>query len=133
MADNKNFITSVESIFKGMDSFINTKTVVGEPVKVDNAIIIPLVDVTCGMAAGAFEESSKYNGGAGMSTKMSPAAVLVIQNGVTKLVNVRTQDALTKILDLIPDVINKFTADKEISESTVEVAKETVKEAASEL
>lgn len=126
MADNKNFISSVESIFKGMDGFIDTKTVVGDPVKIDNAIIIPLVDVSCGMAAGAFEESAKYNGGAGMSTKMSPAAVLVIQNGITKLVNVRSQDALTKILDLIPDLINKFKADKEISKETLESAKENL-------
>ncbi len=38
--------------FQGMDEFVTTKTVVGEPVTVGDAIILPLVDVTCGMAGG---------------------------------------------------------------------------------
>ena len=44
-----------------------------------------------------------------MGGKMSPSAVLVIQNGTTKLVNVKNQDGLTKILDMVPDFVNKFT------------------------
>ena len=51
MADNY-FTSTVEALFKGMDTFVTTKTVVGEAVKVDDTIILPLVDVTCGMAAG---------------------------------------------------------------------------------
>ena len=39
---------------------------------------------------------------------MTPCAVLVIQNGHTKLVNIKNQDTMTKILDMIPDVIDKF-------------------------
>lgn len=102
MADN-HFAETVEALFKGMDQFVTTKTVVGEAVKVDDAIILPLVDVTCGMAAGSFADNAKQNGGGGMSAKMSPSAVLVIQNGVTKLVNIKQQDAVTKILDMVPD------------------------------
>lgn len=48
MAENY-FTSTVESLFKGMDSFVATKTVVGDAVKVDDTIILPLVDVTCGM------------------------------------------------------------------------------------
>ena len=104
MAEN-HFTSTIESLFKGMDQFVTTKTVVGEPVQVGETIIIPLIDVTCGMAAGAFAEGSKQKdkGCGGMSAKMSPSAVLVIQNGVTKLVNVKNQDAVTKILDMVPD------------------------------
>ena len=92
MAEN-HFTSTIESLFKGMDQFVTTKTVVGEPVQVGETIIIPLIDVTCGMAAGAFAEGSKQKdkGCGGMSAKMSPSAVLVIQNGVTKLVNVKNQ------------------------------------------
>ena len=113
MAEN-HFTSTIESLFKGMDQFVTTKTVVGEPVQVGETIIIPLIDVTCGMAAGAFAEGSKQKdkGCGGMSAKMSPSAVLVIQNGVTKLVNVKNQDAVTKILDMVPDFVNKFTACK---------------------
>ena len=45
MADNY-FTSTVEALFKGMDTFVTTKTVVGEAVKVDDTIILPLVDVT---------------------------------------------------------------------------------------
>lgn len=137
MAENQ-FATTVEALFRGMDQFISTKTVVGEAVKVDNAIILPLVDVTCGMAAGSFAENAKHNGGGGMSAKMSPSAVLVIQNGVTKLVNVKQQDAVTKVLDMIPDFVNKFTGKDgqevvssdamQAAEEMAETAEETVVE-----
>lgn len=126
MADNQ-FAATVEALFRGMDQFVSTKTVVGEAVKVDDAIILPLVDVTCGMAAGSFAENAKHNGGGGMSAKMSPSAVLVIQNGVTKLVNVKQQDAVTKVLDMVPDLVNKFTGkDKkqDVSSDVLQAAEE---------
>ena len=44
-----------------------------------------------------------------MTGKMSPSSVLVIQNGHTRLVNVKNQDTITKLLDMVPDVIDKFT------------------------
>ena len=53
MAAENNFRTTVESLFKGMDSFITTKTVVGEAITVGDTIILPLVDVSFGVGAGA--------------------------------------------------------------------------------
>ena len=47
---------------------------------------------------------------------MTPSAVLVIKNGVTKLVNVKNQDTMTKILDMIPDIVDKFTKPDEKEE-----------------
>ena len=127
MAENQ-FVSTVEALFKGMDQFVTTKTVVGDAVKVDDAIILPLVDVTCGMAAGSFAENAKHNGGGGMSAKMSPSAVLVIQNGVTKLVNIKQQDAVTKVLDMVPDFVNEFVGriqePPEVSEKAMETANE---------
>ena len=102
MADNQ-FASTIGALFQGMDEFVTTKTVVGEPVTVGDAIILPLVDVTCGMAAGAFGQSAKEKNAGGMSAKMTPSAVLVIQNGMTKVVNIKHQDALTKVLDMAPD------------------------------
>ena len=124
MADNY-FTSTVEALFKGMDTFVTTKTVVGEAVKLDDTIILPLVDVTCGMAAGSFAENSKQKGAGGMNAKMSPSAILIIQNGVTKLVNIKQQDAMTKILDMVPDFVNKFTGGShDISPDALKVAEE---------
>lgn len=118
MAEN-NFNDTVESLFKGMDSFITSKTVVGDAVRFDDGtIVLPLVDVSFGVAAGAFtsEESkasggadTKNNGGGGMGGKIQPSAVLVIKDGNAKLVNVKNQDGMTKLLDMVPDFVDKFT------------------------
>ena len=45
-----------------------------------------------------FDTLKKNNGAGGMGGKIQPSAVLVIQNGTTKLVNVKNQDGVTKIL-----------------------------------
>lgn len=108
MTDNS-FNSTVESLFKGMDSFITTKTVVGDAIHIGDTIILPLVDVTFGVGAGAFSGDKKNNGGGGMGGKITPSAVIVIQNGTTKLVNIKNQDGMTKLLDMIPDFVNKFT------------------------
>lgn len=113
MNNNNTFEKTVESLFKGMDSFITTKTVVGDAIHIGDTIILPLVDVSFGVGAGAFSGEKKNNGGGGMGGKISPSSILVIQNGTTKLVNVKNQDGLTKVLDMVPDIINKFTAGKE--------------------
>lgn len=109
MAENyDSFQANLESLFKGMDSFMTTKTVVGEAIHAGDTIILPLVDVSFGVGAGTFTGDKKNNGGGGIGGKMSPSAVLVIQNGTTKLVNVKNQDGITKILDMVPDFINRF-------------------------
>ena len=107
MANENNFKETVNSLFKGMDSFISAKTVVGEAIHVGDTIILPLMDVSFGVGAGAFSGEKKDNGGGGMAGKMTPCAVLVIQNGTTKLVNVKNQDGLTKILDMVPEKVTK--------------------------
>ena len=49
----------------------------------------------------------------GIGGKMTPSAVIVIQDGKTRLVNIKNQDTITKILDMVPDVIDRFTAGRE--------------------
>ena len=119
MAENHkdNNISSVmESLMKGAEAVFSTKTVVGEATKIDDTIVIPLVDVSVGIGAGAVcgtgKDRSKNSGGGGMSGKMSPSAVLLIKNGQTKLVNIKNQDGVSKIRDMIPDLVDKFTAPK---------------------
>ena len=86
------------------------------------------------MAAGAFNQTAKNNGAGGMSAKMSPSAVLVIQNGVTKLVNVKHQDAVTKVIDMVPDLVNRFMGGKNavVSEEAVQKAEAMAQEYAAE-
>lgn len=119
MAENNNstFDNTVEALFKGMENFITTKTVVGDAINLGDTIVLPLVDVSFGVGAGASNEEKKNNGGGGMGGKMSPSAVLVIKNGEPKLVNIKEQDGLTKILDMVPGLIDKFTKKESDNES----------------
>lgn len=128
----ENFQNTVESLFKGMENFITTKTVVGDAVTVGETIILPLVDVSFGVAASAKTEERKNNGGGGMGGKITPSAVLVIQNGTTKLVNVKNQDSVTKILDMVPDFVNKFVSGREKTEQSNPNVDEAIHNAASE-
>ncbi|MEY8333866.1 GerW family sporulation protein [Lachnospiraceae bacterium 47-T17] len=109
MGENSNFRSTVESLFRGMDSFISSKTVVGDAIHIGETIILPLVDVSFGVGAGAFEKEKLNNAGGALGGRIQPSAVLVIQNGSTRLVNVKNQDGITKILDMVPDFVDKFT------------------------
>ncbi len=128
MSDKNNFQNTVESLFRGMDSFITSKTVVGDPIHIGDTIILPLVDVSFGVAAGAFAENAKNNGGGGMGGKLSPSAVLVINSNGTRLVNIKNQDAVTKILDMAPDLINRVTGSFTKSGPTDEEVRDIVSE-----
>lgn len=115
MADNQ-FNSVVESLLKGMDTVLSTKTVVGEATQIGDTIILPLVDVSFGIGAGAGANGEKKSqkGGGGMGGKMTPSAVLVIgKNGTTKLVNVKDQNTVTKVLDMLPDLMERFGKKKD--------------------
>ena len=116
MAEN-NFTGVIESLMKGMNTVLSTKTVVGEATQIGDTIILPLVDVTFGVGAGASAADKKTGGAGGFSGKLTPSAVLVIKNGSTKLVNIKNQDTVTKILDMVPDFVNRFTSGKETAAS----------------
>ena len=121
MADN-NLNSTVSSLFDGLSNVMSTKTVVGDVVNIGDTIILPLVDVSFGMGVGG-------NSG-GMGGKMTPSAVLVVNNGTSKLVSIKEQDSVSKILDMIPDLVNKFVKKDKTEtisdEDVVEIAKSSV-------
>ena len=98
------FNNTVNSLFKGMDAFLTSKTVVGEPITVGDTTIIPLVDVNFGVGAGALGQN---NCGGGMGGKMSPSSVIVIKNGDLKIVPVAEENALSKVIGMVPQVTDK--------------------------
>ena len=110
---NNNFKATVESLFQGMDGVISSKTVVGDAIHINGTIILPLDDVSFGIGVGSFTGEKKERGMGGIGGKISPSAVIVIQDGRTKLVNIKNQDTITKILDMVPDVVDRFTSGKE--------------------
>ncbi|MBR5421252.1 MAG: GerW family sporulation protein [Lachnospiraceae bacterium] len=127
MADNKvterknseNNITNVmDAMMSNMQHLVGSKTVIGDPVTVGDATIIPLVDVSFGLAAGAGSKAngaSKSTGVGGMNAKMSPSAILILQGGHARLISVKDTGSISKIADLVPELIDKFKARKNVN------------------
>lgn len=106
-ANNKNNGTNnkLEGLFSRLEHFINSKTVIGEPIHIGKTIILPLIEVGFGMG-GTHSEP----GGGGMGAKITPSAVLVIDENTSQvqLVNIKNQDALGKIIDMAPGIVSKI-------------------------
>ena len=105
MADKNNKKTS-EELVEAMEHFITTKSVVGEPIQVGDTILLPLADVSFGMGIGMFSKGE--NGTGGVGGKITPNAVLVLKKGSSKIISVKDADGISKIIDMVPDVVNKF-------------------------
>ena len=116
----ENLKDTMGSLFDGMEGFLTSKTVVGEPIYIKDTIILPLVDVSFGMGAGALSGDTKDKSGGGIGGKMTPSAVLVIKDGQTKLVNIKNQETIVKLLDMVPDVIDRFAGKNESLEDIVD-------------
>ena len=116
----EHFDTTVGALFKGMEEFVTSKTVVGEPIQVGETTILPLIDVSFGIMASARNEEKRTNGGGGMGGKMSPSALLVIKDGSTKLVNIKNADSISRLIDMAPDLINRIVPGKKKADTPEE-------------
>ncbi|WP_317368855.1 GerW family sporulation protein [uncultured Tyzzerella sp.] len=105
-----NLNSSLEVLFNKMEGFISSKTVVGEPINIGDVIIVPLVDISVGVGAGSYErkEKNNENTGGGLGAKLSPSAMLVVQDGSVQLVDIKNQNSVNKIIDMVPGVVSKF-------------------------
>ena len=100
---------TIDALFKGLEGIASSKTVIGEPICLDDVKLIPLIEVTAGLASGALAKNARQNGAGAMSAKVTPIALLILQNGRLKLVNVKNQDIWNRLLDMIPDAVDKIT------------------------
>lgn len=112
---------NLQTMFSKMEDFISTKTVVGEPVNFGDIILVPLVEVTFGAATGLGDKSpAQTSGGGGLGAKLTPVAVVVIVNGTVQLVNVKNQESVNKLIDMIPGVLSKFNFENMFSKNPKE-------------
>lgn len=103
---------NLKEMFNSMADFIAKNTVVGKPITVDNVLIIPLVDICFGVGVGATQkEQLTDKAGGGMGAQITPNSLLVIKNGNSQIINIKNQESIGKLIDMIPSVIDKFTKD----------------------
>ena len=116
-------VTAMNSI----QDMIDVNTIIGEPLETsNNIIIIPISKVSFGFAAGGSEfkgetvdeytkkdkeEAIQYRlpfgGGSGAGVSINPIAFLVIQPNNVKLMPVNHSSSLDKLLDYMPDFMEK--------------------------
>ena len=119
-------ITAMNSIRE----MIDVNTIIGEPIEAGNNItIIPISKVSFGFAAGGSEFKGEtideykkidkeeeiqyklpFGGGSGTGACINPIAFLVVQNGNVKLLPVNHSSAVDKLLDYIPDLMEKVNS-----------------------
>ncbi|MCL2404463.1 MAG: sporulation protein [Defluviitaleaceae bacterium] len=107
---------NLHELFSKLEEFVSTKTVVGEPTHIGDVILIPLVDVSFGMGTAmvanteedAGKKGGRDGGGGAFGAKMTPSAVVVISGGTVQLVNIKNQESVNKVLDMIPGILSKF-------------------------
>lgn len=120
------FNDNIAAMFSKLEDFVSSKTVVGEPIQIGDVTIVPFVDVSFGMAAGASvkskERDNKDNSTGGIGGKITPNSIMIINKGNVQLLNIGDANSVNKIIDMIPGVINKFTS------STEEIIDDTIKE-----
>ena len=101
-----------ETMFNKLDNFVSSKTVVGEPINMNGITIIPLIDVSFGMGAATsdsrVEKKGKSSGGGGLGAKMSPSAIMVVAGNSVKLINVKDNNSVNKLIDMVPGIVDKI-------------------------
>ena len=115
------FDTTVDSLIKGLEGYASTKTILGEPMCFNDMIVMPMAEVTMGVVAGSFNNEKKNNGTGGAGVKVTPSALLIIQNGTSKVVNVKDTNSINKLIDMIPDIINKITGKMTLKEQVADI------------
>lgn len=120
----------MNTAMNSIKDMVDVNTIIGEPIETsNNVVIIPISKVTFGFAAGGSEfngetideyskrekeESIQYRlpfgGGSGAGVNISPIAFLVIQSNNVKLLPVNHSSAMDKLLDYMPDLVEKTNA-----------------------
>lgn len=106
---------------------IDVNTIIGEPIETsNNIVIIPISKVSFGFAAGGSEFKGEtideykkvekeeqiqyrlpFGGGSGAGVTINPVAFLVIQSNNIKLMPVCHSSSLDRLLDYVPDLMEK--------------------------
>lgn len=120
----------MNTAMNSIKDMVDVNTIIGEPIETsNNVVIIPISKVVFGFAAGGSEfngetideyskkekeESIQYRlpfgGGSGAAVNINPIAFLVIQANNIKLLPVNHSSAMDKLLDYMPDLVEKTNA-----------------------
>ncbi len=107
---------NAEVLFKNLERFLKTETVVGEPIIVGETTLIPLISVSfgCGTGGGTGVDGKGNNGGGaglGGAVRITPNSILVIRDGDVKLIPTQGKSSLSSLVDMVPEIVSKLNLD----------------------
>lgn len=117
-----------ESMAKIKD-FIDVNTIVGDPITTpDGTTLIPVSKVTFGFAAGGTDADAaknpdktlRFGAGSGAGVSITPVAFMVISGGNVRMIYVAPSQtpAVDRLIDMVPDILEKFNKKNETEEIT---------------
>lgn len=119
-----NIVDNMNTLFGNLEKLLTTKTVFGEAITVGDTTLIPVVDVTFGLGTGggSGEEKNKCGGGGGGGAggRVAASAVIVIRGEHIQVIQIKKSTSLSKLVDMIPEIADKFKQGKEKGEENKE-------------
>lgn len=108
----------MEKAMTNLKTMVDVNTVVGDAVSApDGTVIIPVSTVGFGFGVGGsdfgksktiHDDQAMFGGGCGGGVSIKPTAFLVVGNNTVRLLPVSgSSSPVDKVIDLIPDMINK--------------------------
>lgn len=118
---------TMNQIVSRIKDLVDTNTVVGNPITTpDGTTLIPVSKVMFGFGIGGSDGKDKsdrptFGAGSGAGVSMVPVAFIVVSNGNVRMIYIDppTNSSLDKVIDMVPGIIDKFTAGKNDPEPTV--------------
>ena len=114
MAENINGV--MDSTIDKIRSMVDSETIVGEPIVVNNITIIPVSKLSFGFASGGSDFPSKttgktmFGGGGGAGATVTPVVFIVVKGNEVKLLNANeTATPIEKAVSAVPTVVEKIT------------------------
>ena len=112
----------IKGLLTEMRSMSGSESVVGKPITVGDATIVPVCKISLGFGTGMTEgggrgqrsEGNFEGGGAGGGVGVEPLAFLVVdKSGHAQLLSLKgnKEGVIGRALDLVPEVVDKFLGD----------------------
>ncbi len=109
----------VRSTIEQIRSTVDVNTVVGNPIEVDGATIIPISKVAFGFATGGSESASRHRtsgpndmlGGGGAGVTVTPLGFLIVKDGAVRYLGIPApaSNAIDRVIEKAPDLMDQVS------------------------
>lgn len=106
----------MDTTMEKIRAMVDADTVIGDPITVDGATVIPVSKVSFGLATGGSDFSGKGNtpmfgGGGGAGVSITPVAFIVIKGQEVKMLQIyKDESSANKAIGVLPELFEKISS-----------------------